>query len=493
MKTFTRKLLMDESGAIEGLLYRLASNDSLRGLGIRRRERKTMQDIWNGRTVPDQLPGVYRDRRLLGLSMLHSADRALRKGLVADSVAKRVLHNMVDWYLADGYNGEFGTEFKVEHGVRPPWFIVVSPGKGCNLHCKGCYASSGARSPERLDWDVTDRIVSEARDLWKARFFVISGGEPMAYRSNGKGILDLAEKHDDSFFLVYTNGTLIDEDAARRMAGAGNITPAISVEGFEDQTDARRGKGVFQRILKGMGNLRQAGVPFGVSLTATCENCEDILSDEFLDLFFDEQGASYGWIFQYMPIGRSFTLKLLPTPEQRVWMLRRTWEVIKARKLFLVDFWNSGPAVSGCLAGGREGGYLYIDWNGKVMPCVFNPYSPVNILDVYENGGDLNDVWGAPFFEAIREWQREYASKHSNWLMPCPIRDHHRDFRRILAANEPDPEDKAALQAMMDPAYREGLIRYDEALAQVMDPIWEREYLGAGGNGNGQRLLGSRN
>ena len=74
--------------------------------------------------------------------------------------------------------------------------------------------------------------------------------------------------------------------------------------------------------------------------------------------------------------------------------------------------------------------------------------------------------------------------------MPCPIRDHHRDFRRILETTEPDPEDEAALQAMIDPAYRDGLIEYNEAVARLMDPIWEREYLG--GDGRGSQSGGGR-
>ena len=69
-----------------------------------------------------------------------------------------------------------------------------------------------------------------------------------------------------------------------------------------------------------------------------------------------------------------------------------------------------------------------------------------------------------------------------NWTMPCIIRDHHRDFRRILEATKPEPEDEAALQAMTDPTYRQGLIRYNEAVAQLMDPIWEKEYLGHNGH-----------
>ena len=70
--------------------------------------------------------------------------------------------------------------------------------------------------------------------------------------------------------------------------------------------------------------------------------------------------------------------------------------------------------------------------------------------------------------------------------MPCPIRDHHADFQRILQATEPDPEDEAALQAMTAPTYHDGIIQYDEAVARLMDPIWEREYLG-----NGRKVWGS--
>ena len=478
MKSFTQRLMDGGTGeALEGIIYGLARRDSLRGLFLRQFERKTMRDLADGRRPPNQIPGVHRDRRLLGLSMLHSLDKALRRRLVADTMARRSLHSLVQWNIVEGYHREFKDKFEAEHGGWPPWFLVIGPGKACNLRCVGCYANSSA-NPEKLDWEITDRIISEAKELWGARFFTITGGEPMAYKSNGKGILDIFEKHNDAFFLMYTNGTLIDEKAARRMAQAGNITPAISVEGMEEKTDARRGKGVFQRVLRGMANLREAGVPFGVSLTATRDNYQEILSDEFLDLFFEEQGALYGWIFQYMPIGRRFTLELMPTPEQRVWMLRRTWEVVKERKVFLADFWNSGPAVFGCLAGGKENGYLYIDWNGKVMPCVFYPYSPVNIHEVYKNGGNLQDAWSHPFFEAIRQWQREYGDSQGNWLMPCAIRDHYQMCRQLIDTYKPEPEDEAAREALQDGDYYRGLVDYDRRLAELTEGIWEREYLG---------------
>ena len=116
----------------------------------------------------------------------------------------------------------------------------------------------------------------------------------------------------------------------------------------------------------------------------------------------------------------------MPSPEQRAQYWRRSWEVVAEKRLFLLDFWNHGPQVEGCIAAGRERGYLYIDWNGKVMPCVFAPYSAANINQMYASGGTLNDVWEAPFFEAVRQWQRDYGYGHEalspagNWMHPSP-------------------------------------------------------------------------
>ena len=173
--------------------------------------------------------------------------------------------------------------------------------------------------------------------------------------------------------MMYTNSTLIDREAARRMAELGNITPAISVEGWEKETDERRGAGVFRKIQRAMENLREAGVPFGVSVTGTRKNAETVLSDEFMDYYFRQQGAVYGWLFQYMPIGRSFDVDLMVTAEQRKWMLEKELRLIFERDLFLIDFWNGGPMSLGCISAGRSGGYFYIDWNGNVAPCVFFP------------------------------------------------------------------------------------------------------------------------
>ena len=469
------------------LVEQALRSDTLRGIAMNELEKRLVaQTRAMASTRPEQ---VVQDQLDMQRALMMSINRALERRQIAPSVIHHLLRTLLtNWILHPREQKEIAQRFAQRHGgLEPPVTMVISPTKACNLHCIGCYARSGIEAAEQLTWDVFDRIITEAKTLWGLRFFTISGGEPLAYRSQGKTLLDAAAKHDDCFFMMYTNSTLIDEPMARRMAEVGNLTPAISVEGFEERTDARRGQGVFQRILAAMANLRQAGVPFGISLTATRHNAEEILSDEFVDFFFEEQQVTYGWLFQYMPIGRGYTLDLLVTPEQRLRMWRRTWQIIRERKIMLADFWNCGTVSNGCIAAGRTGGYLYIDWNGKMMPCVFVPYAAANIHEIYRNGGTLDDIYNAPYFQAIRRWQWDYGygkerpEEHGNWLIPCSIRDHYGMGRGLIEKYHPEPEDQAAADALLDGNYYEGMMAYDEDLHAVFDPIWEGEYLGRDG------------
>jgi MoaA/NifB/PqqE/SkfB family radical SAM enzyme len=234
-----------------------------------------------------------------------------------------------------------------------------------------------------------------------------------------------------------------------------------------------------------MERLRRERVLFGVSLTATRENAEEILSDPVIDLCFEKLGALYGWVFHYMPIGRAYTLDLMATPQQRMQLWHRLWELVRERRLFIADFWNSGTATNGCVAGGRPGGYLHIDWNGHVSPCVFVPYSPVNLRDAYAQGKTLDDIWAEPFFAGIRDWQRDYGYRENgeqtgdfgNWLTPCLIRDHHGDFQRLMRCHAPQAVNEDAAAAQADAAYHKGLEIFDCQLAELADPVWTERYL----------------
>jgi MoaA/NifB/PqqE/SkfB family radical SAM enzyme len=458
-------------------LVRLVKNRLVQRMVVSQVEKYLLNTLRASRSDSQFLPTVQDDRIAMGIAITESLHRGLKGNHLSDAYLRGMLQVLIKTLFIDRGNPEERQKFQEAFGKRSPSFLLLAPGKACNLHCPGCYSDSDDKR-NALEWSLVDRIMEEAKSLWGERFFVISGGEPFAYRSEGKGIMELFEKHQDCFFMVYTNGILIDEQVSERLSKAGNALLCLSVEGFRERTDARRGAGVFDRVLETMDRLNRDRVPFGMSLTATRDNVEEILSDEFIGFMMDK-GVLLGFIFHYMPIGRSFDIGLMPTPEQRAWMWKRSWEIVRERQLFLPDFWNHGTCVDGCIAAGGhgQGGYFYIDWNGAVTPCVFMPYSPVNIRDVYAQGKSLNDVWQEPFFQAVRQWQYDYIEDGRSMITPCPNRDHHDELERLLMQYEPDPTDTNAAETLIDPEYTRGLVAYNRRFEAITGSIWENRYL----------------
>lgn len=465
--------------AVLNLTLGFLSHDRFRAFLIEKAERKLWKSI-----VEENREGVRAAQELkyaFVRNLLRTTDRHLRQGIMS----QHVFQQMVKVFAKNVFIEDI-SERDIRRGEQTeavfPSYLVLSPTQLCNLRCPGCYASSGSHSQTSLPWKIVHRIIKEKEEFWHSRFNVISGGEPFLWKSEGKGIVDLAREFEDHFFMVYTNGTLIDLNMAKELAEVGNLTPCVSVEGFEEKTDQRRGRGVFKKIMEAFRFLRETGVPFGISVEATKENWDEVTSKEFLHFYFDEQGVFYGWLFQYMPIGRNYSFEEMVTPEQRLEMFRRNVWAIKEGGYNYIDFWNQGVMTDGCLAAGRNGGYLYIDWNGNVMPCVFIPYYVDNIYRVYERGGTLNDVLYSPFFKEIRKWQSQYAygkppHEQENLILPCPIRDHHKDLYEILKnCSTIEPSDHSAKEIKEDPVYHERLIHYDKLLQKVINPVWEKEY-----------------
>lgn len=226
--------------AISIFLRDLSKTKVIRNAGV-----KFFEKMWEDyveRNILNFPVGVQEDKYYLAEAYLNTAIRALNQNLISKNVLKKLIHA----FESSHFGNSKTHEFKEKYGFEPPLFLTISPTKFCNLRCTGCYASSSKDFKNKLPYDIVKRILQEKQDLWGRHFTVISGGEPFVYRDSGKGIIDLAAEFPDQFFLVYTNGTLIDKSTAEKLAEVGNMTPAISVEGFEEETDARRGKGVFK-------------------------------------------------------------------------------------------------------------------------------------------------------------------------------------------------------------------------------------------------------
>ncbi|MCM8792191.1 MAG: radical SAM protein [Candidatus Omnitrophica bacterium] len=346
-------------------------------------------------------------------------------------------------------------EYSEKYGFSPPWFLVLSPTMRCNLNCVGCSTRRYTKQDD-LSIELIDRILREAKEMG-IYFIVTQGGEMFVYEEMFK----VYKKHSDVYFQVYTNGTLIDKKIAGILAKLGNVAPMISIEGFEETTDRRRGKGVFQKAMQAMDNLRETGCFFGASVTQTRFNSEEITSDEFFKMLLDK-GCFVIWFFQFLPIGKDPDIELMATPQQRHKLYLKICEIRQKLPIFIGDFWNDGPFVGGCIAAGRR--YVHINNKGDVEPCAFVHFAVDNIKEK-----SLREALSSPFMRLLRQFQ----PFTDNLLTPCMIIDQPEILRRVVQNTGARPTHEGA-DLFLNGKIADGLNEYAKGIQEITRPIWEK-------------------
>ncbi len=399
------------------------------------------------------------ERALLGRGTVKNLnDNAMFLTWIARSLAAlspRPLEKLVTNLIMGSAVGRKASSrrFEDRYGYAGPVTIVINPTMRCNIRCTGCYAFHYERHRD-MEYDTLAKVLREARDMG-VRFITVTGGEPYLYPH----LFRMAEEFSDLMFMTYTNGTLLDDGTVRRIVEAGNLMPAISVEGFEKETDERRGKGIHRALLEAMERLERAGAFFGFSATPTSRNADLLATDEFVDHYI-RRGALFAWYFNYLPLGRNPDVSLMPSPEQRDRVREATCRWQKTKPIFIGDFWNHGACVGGCLSASR---YCYITVEGRVQPCTFVPFYTHRVQE-----HTLEEIFESPFFRSIRESQ----PYHSNLLRPCKIIDHPEDLRELVHACGAKPSYEGAEQIVTCDAVKEFLDRYSREYAAMADRAW---------------------
>jgi MoaA/NifB/PqqE/SkfB family radical SAM enzyme len=345
-------------------------------------------------------------------------------------------------------------EYLENEDTKIPFTILISPTMECNLRCKGCYAEN-MLNHSRIAIEEVDRIVKEARDLG-IYYIIILGGEPFFY----KELLDIYEKYNDVMFSPFTNGTLIDEKTADGLKKCGNVFPMLSVEGSEKDTDNRRGKGVYKKVMKAMDLLNERGILYGVSTAVTRTNINSVLSDEFVDKLI-AKGSKMNWYFLFMPVGcESPDFDMMLTPEQRAYLGKRTKEIRRTKAYFTIDFFNDAPYVGGCIAGKY---YCHINVNEDVEPCIFGHFSNKNI-----KGIPIIEAFRDSFFKEIRHRQ----PYDKNMLRPCMMIDNPEVVKEVCEKTGAKATDKAADKMIKDKEFHKKL----EIIANEWKPYADKEW-----------------
>ncbi|MDD2580887.1 MAG: radical SAM protein [Desulfuromonadaceae bacterium] len=364
------------------------------------------------------------------------------------------ISNLLVNHLLNGTNKR--KEWSDTHGYYPPSTVVISPTMRCNLNCYGCYAGDYDKSLE-LSLDEVDSILLQMKEMG-VYFAVISGGEPFYM----EGIFEIFKKHSDMAFLVFTHGGLIDEKMIERLTEVGNVMPSFSLEGYEQETDERRGAGHFKKVMHAMDLMREGGLSFCGSFTHSRKNSDIITNGDYIDMLV-KKGVFAMWLFSYVPVGRKPEPELMPTPEQRDGLRRTVVDYRATKPMLFIDFWNDGPMISGCLAGGRK--YFHINANGDIEPCVFCHFAVDNIRRT-----TIHEALASPFFTKIRQKQGE----HENLLRPCMLIDQPATGRELFASEGAYPTHDGAEELFTGLASR--MDDYSRSYGEIADQIWEEEF-----------------
>lgn len=274
-------------------------------------------------------------------------------------------------------------------GLAVPPVMILSVTKGCNLRCKGCYAmalhgpGSQSLSEERLD-----SLLDEARELGIG-IVLLAGGEPLTF----KDLLGATARHPEIVFPLFTNGTLLTPSAVAHIKGQRHVVPVISIEGDREETDGRRGPGVFDRIESAMSLLRKSNVFFGCSITLTRRNFHIVFSPDWVGSM-RKKGCRLFFYVSYVPVEKE-TEDLTLTDEQIPQIAPLIARLRDTQPALYQAFPSEDDCFGGCLAAGR--GFVHVNTTGDLEPCPFSPHADRNISEL-----SLAIALRSPLLEKIR-------------------------------------------------------------------------------------------
>jgi MoaA/NifB/PqqE/SkfB family radical SAM enzyme len=237
-----------------------------------------------------------------------------------------------------------------------------------------------------------------------------------------KGIWDIFEKHQDCYFQTITNGMLFTEENVERLKRLGNVTPLVSIDGFEAQNDLRRGGGVWDAAMEGMERLKKAKLFFGVATTATALNMDEVMSDEYIQHFID-QGAMYIWYYVYRPMSPEPHTEYCVSEEQLLWMRRRLLELRRTHPILIIDTYWTADGEAFCPAATGMG--FHIGPQGSVEICPALSFATDTIAG-RAKGEDLHDTFDkSEFLRGFQDFVKERT-------LGCVILEHPQELHDYI-------------------------------------------------------------
>ncbi len=233
----------------------------------------------------------------------------------------------------------------------------------CNLRCRHCYSDAGVQLEDELTVEEIKTLIDELADMGLLSI-TFTGGEPLLHPHLFE-LMEYAGKKPLTV-LFFTNGTLLTPEIVSKLKELHVFRVNVSIDGPDPEThDTFRGlEGAFERTLRGVKLLREAGIPVSASVSVTKTNYKKMR--QLLHLI-RESGISDYKIWPISFSGRSDEKEIFLTCEEfrEVMEASRKFEIEELGKKQKEEFRYSKEAKN-C---GIGVGALAIKCNGSVVPC----------------------------------------------------------------------------------------------------------------------------
>lgn len=150
----------------------------------------------------------------------------------------------------------------------------------CNMNCLHCGSHASPKNKRFLDTGLVKKVLDEVANEYDTENILVcfSGGEPLLHPD----FLELISYASNKGFCagMTSNGTLITEEIAKKLADAGLKSVSISIDGTKESHDWFRGqKGAYDRAITGIKNLLKTNEIYTQITTVIHKKNIDMLDD----------------------------------------------------------------------------------------------------------------------------------------------------------------------------------------------------------------------
>jgi len=247
-----------------------------------------------------------------------------------------------------------------------PFRILIDVTSECSFQCPFCSASE---SCDELTLDDIIPFVEQVKKC-KPALFTISGGEPLLNKDVVLYMVKELSHIKEIGLYIFTTGTVVTKDYAQQLYDTGLRFARVSLDGHTAEVhDAIRGKGTFEKTVKGIQNLREAGIHV-TAATMICKKNHKYYKD--IKEFNIQIADSYNTSFDY-PCGKGNDQDLLLSPEER-------------SRMRLLEL-GTEKIETGIFPQNRchVGEILYVTANGDCFPCLYMHFPDFKVGNIKES------------------------------------------------------------------------------------------------------------